>query len=108
MRRRTNAWLQANNAIFYGDGPMQGYFLDDQVRDEFIDSYVKRNELEQYRTADGFHVLNTQSTIALPCSCGNELCQGWQMVPGDCVEWEIHTLGRLPYMIDIEDLREGD
>lgn len=49
------------------------------TRDDFIDGYLKRSGFEQYRTPEGF-AIGDRAYIALPCKCGDEVCEGWQMV----------------------------
>ena len=52
------------------------------TRNEFIDGYIERSELDPaYRTEDGFLVPGAQRRIALPCACGELICEGWAMVP---------------------------
>ena len=53
------------------------------TRDEFIDNYMKRSDLfhdlsSATRTKDGF-TLGDHVRIAIPCDCGDEVCEGWQM-----------------------------
>ncbi len=54
------------------------------TRDEFIDGYIRRSGLRTAtRTEDGFK-LGVHSRVALPCDCGEDICNGWQMVnPND-------------------------
>lgn len=49
------------------------------TRDEFINGYLERSGFKQYRTPEGF-AIDDRVYIALPCSCGDEVCEGWQMV----------------------------
>jgi hypothetical protein len=57
-------------------------------RDEFIDGYMRRSGMEpKRRTADGFRV-GDRGLVAVPCDCGDEMCQGWAMVRDDPDEIE--------------------
>ena len=56
------------------------------TRDEFIDSYLRRDGWEKYRTEDGFHVPGTQPLHAMPCACGEDACEGWAMISDDEME----------------------
>jgi hypothetical protein len=59
--------------------------------DQFIDAYLKRSGEKygapdrwlQYRTPYGFQMPGCKERIALPCSCGEEGCEGWAMVRND-------------------------
>lgn len=51
------------------------------TRDQFIDGYLERSGLEQYRTPDGFHTPWAMPKRAVPCRCGEAGCQGWIMGP---------------------------
>lgn len=54
------------------------------TRDEFIDGYLARSGWSQYRTETGFHVPGrSPPRIALPCNCGDGICDGWAMIPDD-------------------------
>jgi hypothetical protein len=55
------------------------------TREEFIDGYVKRSGIEQYRTATGY-IIHGRERLALPCACGEECCQGWAMVSAESVD----------------------
>lgn len=50
------------------------------TKDEFIDGYLSRSGLQQYRTPDGYLIPGVPERIALPCECGEDCCEGWQMV----------------------------
>ncbi len=51
------------------------------TRDEFIDGYMARSKLKpSYRTEDGFRITDCPRRYALPCACGEEICDGWAMV----------------------------
>jgi hypothetical protein len=50
------------------------------TKDEFIDSYMKRSDLNKtYRTQEGFKI-GEYGSVALPCFCGDPICDGWAMV----------------------------
>jgi hypothetical protein len=64
------------------------------TREEFIDGYITRSELQKYRTVDGW-AHNGSTHVALPCQCGEDGCDGWAMVSSchaDDVEWHISRL----------------
>lgn len=62
------------------------------TKDEFIDAYMKRSGLnKEYRTADGFKVENHPGNIALPCYCGDSICEGWAMVSNYPESIETHN-----------------
>lgn len=51
------------------------------TRDEFVVAYMARSELSpHYRTVDGFHIPGTLPRRAVPCDCGEAICEGWQML----------------------------
>jgi hypothetical protein len=51
------------------------------TRDEFIDGYMRRSGLPvEYRTPDGFVVPGSMRKVALPCACGEDVCEGWAMI----------------------------
>lgn len=60
------------------------------TREEFIDGYVKRSEIEKYRTPDGYKI-GERARIALPCACGDEKCDGWAMVADNPDDIETHN-----------------
>jgi hypothetical protein len=50
------------------------------TKDEFIDGYIKYNGLSaECRTADGV-ATPLSRLVALPCACGEPVCEGWAMV----------------------------
>lgn len=49
------------------------------TKDEFIDGYLARSGFEQYRTPDGYKV-SDYGVVALPCTCGEDGCEGWAMI----------------------------
>ena len=52
------------------------------TRDEFIDGYISTHP-SAVRTQCGFK-LGAHERVALPCDCGEDGCNGWQMVnPND-------------------------
>ncbi len=52
-------------------------------RGEFIEDYMLRSDLSpSCRTEDGIRV-GQRRLIALPCTCGEDLCSGWAMVSPD-------------------------
>lgn len=56
------------------------------TRDEFIDGYIQRSGIadEVERTPEGFKLkANGWASVALPCACGEEGCQGWAMISDD-------------------------
>jgi len=66
------------------------------TRDEFIDGYLGRSQLEKYRTSDGFHVPRSQRRYALPCHCGEEVCKGWAMIIEELIEEHMQRDGAPP------------
>jgi hypothetical protein len=51
------------------------------TKDEFIDIYMERSRLNPvYRTQDGFKIGDHPGNVALPCFCGDPICDGWAMV----------------------------
>ena len=51
------------------------------TKDEFIDGYVGRTDSAE-RTPNGMRIEN-HYRIALPCTCGDKLCDGWAMISDD-------------------------
>jgi hypothetical protein len=50
------------------------------TREEFIDGYLARSAPKGVvRIKEGFWI-GTHRKIALPCACGDEICEGWAMV----------------------------
>jgi hypothetical protein len=50
------------------------------TRDQFIDAYMARSNIDPaLRTKDGFR-RGKRRCRALPCACGDEICQGWAMI----------------------------
>jgi hypothetical protein len=61
------------------------------IRDEFIQNYMSRSKISDYRV-DGERVYwggRDRFTLALPCRCGEEGCEGWAMVPPSGREWHL-------------------
>jgi hypothetical protein len=56
------------------------------TREEFIDKYLKGSNLEEYRTADGYHIPKTLARHAVPCACGEDICEGWAMISDEEIE----------------------
>lgn len=53
---------------------------------EFIDGYVARGKLPpECRTEDGFKIGEWRCR-ALPCSCGDKLCDGWAVVSDEFID----------------------
>lgn len=59
------------------------------TREEFVDQYIKRSNLEEYRTPTGFKI-GARAKIALACYCGDHLCDGWAFVADDPQDIEDH------------------
>ncbi len=56
------------------------------TRNEFIEGYMRRSDLDlTYRTDDGFRI-DGYRCYALPCACGEDMCEGWAMVSEEAVE----------------------
>lgn len=51
------------------------------TRAEFIHGYIARSKLEVKAEAldDGFLIAG-RKRLALPCACGEDICEGWAMV----------------------------
>lgn len=63
------------------------------TREEFIDGYMERSGLDaNCRTERGFRIGHIER-IALPCTCGDEACKGWAMVPTDFAEDHMRRYG---------------
>ncbi|HWE75049.1 MAG TPA: hypothetical protein VG328_17950 [Stellaceae bacterium] len=61
------------------------------TRDEFIDGFMKRSNIDPaMRTDEGFF-LGKYERIALPCHCGEPECDGWAMVPKDAESIDLHN-----------------
>lgn len=59
------------------------------TKDEFIDGYLSRSGITQYRTPDGYDIPDAGGAVALPCVCGEENCDGWAMIPNH--SWSIRS-----------------
>ena len=57
------------------------------TRQEFIAQYLRGSAIpEDCRTPNGFRVDGNEQ-IAIPCDCGVQVCEGWQMVgPAEALE----------------------
>lgn len=51
----------------------------DDPREAFITSYMARSGIGEDRRISGFK-MGDWITFAVPCDCGDEICQGWKMV----------------------------
>lgn len=89
QNRRTNSSEWASHAhagIHTASAPRLR--LEKMTKDEFIDVYLSRSELTLYRTSDGFEIDGLRS-VALPCACGEDSCEGWAMIPDN--SWNIRN-----------------
>jgi hypothetical protein len=61
------------------------------TRAEFIAGYVERSGLRKEATilGDGFIVAG-RKFLALPCACGEDVCQGWAKVSNTAEDIEDH------------------
>lgn len=58
------------------------------TKDEFITGYMERSDLDSaWRTEKGYTIPGGNPQIALPCSCGEEGCFGWQMISQELAEF---------------------
>lgn len=73
------------------------------TRNEFIDGYLSRSNLSRYRTTDGYQI-NKYRRFALPCSCGEEGCEGWAMIPESTVKWHAFKEAKEVLGLEFEDL----
>lgn len=64
------------------------------TRDEFIDGYMARSGLPaEWRTPEGFKIPDQEranTRVALPCYCGEDVCEGWAMIIGDAFSIKHH------------------
>ena len=81
------------------------------TRTEFIKGYAARSDLSDKWAALGFIQIGDRVTIALPCACGEDRCEGWAMVGGENV---LHHLQfnaperlRMAYMEAVGALTSG-
>jgi hypothetical protein len=69
------------------------------TRDEFIDGYMERSGISrEFRTEDGFRWPGMESRYthhALPCNCGEGVCDGWAMISEDCIDEHIRQTERM-------------
>lgn len=57
------------------------------TRDEFIDGYMERSKLRpEMRAPYGYVWPDGKKVYALPCACGDDICEGWAMISGEYVE----------------------
>lgn len=56
--------------------------MDTMTKDEFITSYGERSGIGRYRTEYGYNI-NGWKRYAVPCNCGDPVCQGWAMISID-------------------------
>lgn len=50
------------------------------TREEFIKAYAERSGLSAKYASIGIMDIGDQTQVALPCACGDEMCEGWAMV----------------------------
>lgn len=63
------------------------------TRDEFIDGYMARSGLSMsHRLPDGFEVEGWRQ-VAVPCDCGEDICEGWAMLPPDLAHEQLIRMG---------------
>jgi hypothetical protein len=53
------------------------------TRTEFIRSYAKRSGLSGEWSDIGLIEIGGKTQFALPCACGEDICEGWAMVTPD-------------------------
>jgi len=53
------------------------------TRDEFITAYKIPSAVE--RTTTGFKIDGFER-VALPCACGEDICNGWAMVSSEMID----------------------
>jgi hypothetical protein len=49
------------------------------TKEEFINYYVEGSGIIQYKTEYGFNI-DGRKRFAVPCNCGEGICQGWKML----------------------------
>jgi hypothetical protein len=64
------------------------------TREDFVRTYMSRSGMSDYRL-DGERVIHAGGWVqlALPCSCGEDGCEGWAMVPPNSREWHLWQNG---------------
>lgn len=60
------------------------------TREEFIDLYLERSQINEHRTALGYSIGEGHQTVALPCDCEEAECDGWAMIPATLVRWHLY------------------
>jgi len=61
------------------------------TRDQFIEGYLTRSGLPMSaKTKDGFRI-GDREYVALPCACGDEMCDGWAKVANDPEDIALHN-----------------
>lgn len=60
------------------------------TRDEFIERYLIRSDLPLSYKVDGGFDFDGRRYLALPCACGDDMCEGWAKVRDDPEEIATH------------------
>ena len=55
--------------------------MANKPREQFVREYAERSHLIGSAVVTDFGILgNEWARVAMPCGCGEEICEGWQMV----------------------------
>ena len=65
------------------------------TKDEFIEGYVARSNakgMNLKRTPDGYSLAGLER-LAMPCRCGDDACEGWQMMSRESINSAVEFYG---------------
>lgn len=78
MVEKSRRWWQTY-AVPRVTEPLANRGQDEMTRQEFIDGYCERSDLNDCKTAEGY-TFEEYVFVAIPCACEDETCEGWAMV----------------------------